>query len=170
MLGKVIISLAVGEILVQTREIGERHEVYSQARKYADAVGKPLLVVGTPKTSLSHPCGDVTIDLHTGRVCDTKIADIRSIPYPDHYFGAALCSHVLEHLSTIDDAFLALAELDRTADQVFIVSPHKNSIAAWFHPGHHLWVTSTGDGYVIEQRGNPPKSQEKCYRVALQVM
>jgi ubiquinone/menaquinone biosynthesis C-methylase UbiE len=80
------------------------------------------------------------------------VADVRDIPYPGGYFGAVFCSHVLEHLPTPEDACQAIKEMERVADRVFLVVPHKSSIIAWLHPDHHLWVTVDGNSVTIEQR------------------
>ena len=155
MIAKVIISCLISiEGIQQLTELDERHKIFAQARDYADSIDKPLLVVGCPKHSFSHPCGDVTIDIDppAQTLCDMTIADIRDIPFPSHYFGAAFVSHVLEHLPTIGDAIQALGELHRVADRVFIVSPHKSSLMAWLNPDHYLWVIPEGDDFLIEQR------------------
>lgn len=159
MLGKLVIaSLLVREVSEQLIELGERHAIFHQARDYANNLGKPLLVVGAPKSLpwVNHPCGDATIDINPdlNSPCDYLVADVRKIPYPNNNFGAAYISHVLEHLATIDDAYQALNELHRVADKVFVVSPHKSSIMAWVYPGHHLWILAAGDGFIIEQKGN----------------
>lgn len=171
MIKEIAIGAAIREGLVQAMEIQERRQIFTQARNYADQVGKPLLVVGSPKLRFNHPCGDVTIDIspEMARFCDAEIADVRDIPYPDSYFGAAFCSHVLEHLPTIEDASIALDEMERVAERVFVVSPHKTSIMAWVNPGHHLWVTPSGDGYILEQRGNRT-AKEESYVISMQVM
>ena len=153
-------------------ELKERRQIFKQARGYADSVGKPLLVVGTPKLAFPwHPCGDVTIDItpNIPTYCQYQIADIRDIPYHSGYFGAAYASHVVEHLATIEDAKAAFDEMERVADKVFIVSPHKSSLIAWIHPEHHLWVTPSGDGYVIEQRGNGD-SKEESYIISMETV
>jgi len=149
-----LVGLAIYEGLNQVKEITERRAAYQQARAYADAVGKPLLVVGAPKLRFYHPCGDVTIDISPERalLCDGQVADVRSIPYPDGYFGAALASHVLEHLPSVEDVIMALDELHRVADRVFVVSPHKSSLLAWMIPHHHLWISQDDSGLIIEQR------------------
>lgn len=153
----IIAGIALWEGLAQIAELSERHQTFARAREYADGVGKPLLVVGAPKWKLNHPCGDITIDIdpEMASFCPTgQVADVRDIPYPDKYFGASYASHVIEHLPTVGDAVTALEELDRVSDRVFIVSPHRHSISAWLHPGHHLWVTEDEEGFIIEQRGN----------------
>lgn len=170
MIKALLVGVAIREGVLQLTELNERHQIFNQARDYADSVGKPMLVVGAPKWQFSHPYGDVTIDINpcfaSGSV---EIADVREIPYGNNYFGAAHVSHVLEHLPAIEDAFQALDELERVADRVFVVSPHKTSLMAQIHPDHHLWVTPSGDGYIIEQRGKgTPK--EESYVIAMQVV
>jgi len=171
MIGWLVSGIVAREGIQQIVELQERHQVFVQAREYADSLGKPLLVVGTPKWGFSHPCGDVTIDIQEGlgRFCPVEIADVRNIPYPDNAFGAAFCSHVLEHLPKVEDAAQALDEMERVADRVFVVSPHKSSLIAWAYTGHHLWILPSGDGYIIEQRGNG-KSTPESYVVAVEVM
>lgn len=171
MIKAILIGMAIREALTVSIEVSERRSVFNQAREYANSVGKPLLVIGAPKRfTRYHPCGDVTIDIDPSipTDCEVQIADVRDIPFPDEYFGAAFCSHVLEHLPTIEDAAQALDEMERVADRVFVVSPHKMSLIAWIHPEHHLWVTPSGDGYILEQRGETP-SREEAYVVSVRV-
>lgn len=166
-------GLAAREGILQSIELNERHKVFNQAREHSNSLRLPLLVVGTPKHSFSHPEGDVTIDNDPDKQGhgNTELADVRDIPYPSSYFGAAYASHILEHLPTVDDACVALDELKRVADKVFVVSPHKSSIIAWLYPGHHLWVTNSGDGFILEQRGNPGVTpREKSYIISLSVV
>lgn len=171
MIKAILAGIAIREGLLQVVEINERHQIFNQARDYADSVRKPLLVIGAPKLKFFHPYGDVTIDINprmgTGEV---EIADVRDIPYPNGYFGATFCSHVLEHLATIEDASQALDEMERVADRVFVVTPHKTSLIANIHPDHHLWVTPSGDGYIIEQRGNRAARREESYVISMQVV
>lgn len=165
-----LFSCGIRESLIQIDELQQRRKIFKQAREYADYIGKPLLVVGAPKFEFNHPCGDVTIDSSSpmAKFCNAKISDVRYIPYPNRYFGAVFCSHVLEHLSTIEEAIQALDEMERVAEKVFTVSPSKASLLAWLNPNHHLWVTPSGDGYIIEQRGKG-QPREKSYTIALEV-
>jgi hypothetical protein len=171
MIKALLLGVAIREGLTQMVEVKERRKIFTQARSYADQVGKPLLVVGAPKLQFNHPCGDVTIDIspEMAKFCDAEIADVRNIPYPNGYFGAAFASHILEHLSTIEDACKALDEMERVADKVFVVSPSKMSMLAWANPNHHLWVTSSGDGYLIEQRGNNLSKREESFIISMGV-
>lgn len=170
MFSSIVKGLLIQQLAVNMMELYERHSVFRYARDYADSTGKPLLVVGGPKWSFSHSCGDTTIDIdpNLNSVCDYEVADIRAIPYPDGYFGAAYASHVLEHLPTLADGEKALRELHRVADKVFIVSPHKTSIIAWLHPDHHLWVKHAGDTIVLEQRGRAAESEEP-YLISMEI-
>ena len=166
-------GLAALEGVQQTTELNERHKVFNQAREHSNSLGLPLLVVGTPKHGFSHPEGDVTIDNDPAKQGhgNTELADVRNIPYPSGYFGAAYASHILEHLPTVDDACIALDELKRVAGKVFVVSPHKSSLIAWVYPGHHLWITPSDDGFTIEQRGNPGLApREQSYIISLSVI
>lgn len=165
MIKQILLGVAAFETFVRIAEIVERQKAFTQARTYADGDDKPLLVVGTPRLGwLYHPCGDVTIDINPTRAkyCDTQIADVRDIPYPNRYFGAAFVSHVLEHLPTVADAYTALGELDRVAEKVFVVSPHKSCLYAWIHPDHYLWLTQDGDDFIIEQRHRKPAKTASC--------
>lgn len=157
-----LLAMGLWEVGVAKASQAERERKYAAAEEAARSRGKPLLVVGGPLGSSplrwmflpmrAHGCGDVCLDLsaESCRGCPTTIADVRSIPYEDGYFGAALASHVLEHLPTVDDAVKAVEELYRVADEVFVASPSKLSIAVWFHPGHHLWVKQDERGISIE--------------------
>jgi len=167
-----IAGTVLREGVQQSIELKERRQVFNQARDYADSVGKPLLVVGSPKFRFNHPCGDVTIDIspEMAKFCNGLVADIREIPYPNGYFGAAFASHVVEHLATIEDAKAAFDEMERVADRVFIVSPHKSSLMAWIHPSHHLWVTPSGGGYIIEQRDNKSLPKEESYVISMEIL
>ena len=158
--------LVVKEAAQQIYERRERRDGFTRARAYADLVGKPLLVVGVPKALWNnHPCGDVTIDIESSvkGACSFQIADVRSIPYPDKYFGASFTSHVLEHLLTIEDAKKALRELHRVSDKVFVVSPHKDSLLAWMHPTHHLWISEEDGAFKIESRASKHRRRFRNY-------
>ncbi len=156
MIGRVLLY----EGLRQLHENGERWSAYQQARAMADALGKPLLNVGCPRIFPGkYPCGDVCLDISPERLAHCQspepvLADVRDIPYPDAWFGAALCSHVLEHLPTVEDALQALRELRRVAGgRVYVVSPSRLSLAAWLHPEHRLWVEQLPEGSIrIQQR------------------
>lgn len=146
--------------------IGEeinRNQKYGEAEAFAKYRGKPFLVVGgpygvSPLRHLfhfkAHGCGDLCLDIDARACqgCKMVVADIRDIPFSDKYFGAAFASHVIEHLPTESDAEQAVHELYRVADDVWIVSPSKQSIMAWLASGHHLWISQDHKGVFIEAR------------------
>lgn len=146
------------EAVQQIAENGQRWEAYFLARQAADKRGKPLLNVGCPRIFPGkYPCGDVCLDIDAARLAVCKsdypvLGDVRSIPYSGGYFGAALVSHVLEHLVAPADVAVALVELQRVADEVYIVGPSKASFLAWVHPEHRLWVSSQNGALMVEQR------------------
>lgn len=172
-LGFIIGGIFAREGIQQVIEHNERHKIFDQARDYSNSLGRPMLVVGAPRHSFSHPYGDVTIDNDPRKIGEgnTELADVREIPYPSQYFGSSYVSHVLEHLPTVEDACFALDELKRVSNKVFVVSPHKSSFIAWIYPGHHLWITSSGDGFIIEQRGRGKvEPREKSYIISISVI
>lgn len=144
---------------VTLAEHGERRSKYREAVAYSKMVGKPLLVVGGPYGGVSwmkaHGCGDMCMDINPWacRGCQTVVADIREIPFPSGFFGAAYASHVLEHLPTVEDARKAAAELYRVAANVFICGPGKMNLHAHLMPEHHLWVMQDKEGVIwVQQR------------------
>jgi len=145
-------------------EYCQREETYRAAQETADLLSKPLLVVGSPLGSNplrrflgceTHGWGDACLDLDPRSLEGapegvlTVAADVRDIPFDDRTFGAVIASHVLEHLDTREDAELALAELDRVADVVYVAGPNKWNIRSWLVPDHSLWVWQEPDGEVI---------------------
>jgi len=116
-------------------------------------------VIGAPKFGIGHPCGDVTIDITDDipTPCPIEVCDVRQIHYSDKYFGACLCSHVLEHLGSIEDVYMAVNEMKRVSERTFIVVPGKYTVAAWLHPSHHLWLSSTNGGILVEDRATGEK-------------
>jgi hypothetical protein len=139
----------------------ERQTKYQRAREIADRSGKPLLVVGGPwganplHLPPSYSCGDYCLDIDP-KACEgcphKVVVDVREIPFPTRFFGAAFVSHVLEHLPTVDDAVRAVEELYRVADKVLVAYPRKASILAWLIPSHFLWISQSEQGILIEGR------------------
>jgi len=160
----VLFIAGLHEIAAMSAQQEDRVEKYELARVYADHVGKPLLVVGGPYGAArfrrllnlpAHGFGDVCIDLDPN-ACDGSAeyvqADVRDIPFPDKYFGAAFASHVLEHLPTVQDCIGAVNELNRVAEVVLLAYPTPSSIIASLIPDHWLWLYQEGDTLYIQQR------------------
>tara|TARA_Y100000310_G_scaffold64221_1_gene59767 strand:- start:2613 stop:3197 length:585 start_codon:yes stop_codon:yes gene_type:complete len=154
----------------------ETHEKYDMAQEEARRKNKPLLVVGGPAGSSNayqehwmqplvrtkaffqikaHGCGDVCVDIdpHSCDGCNYVNANIMDLPFSNKEFGAAFCSHVVEHMPDANGCQMAWSELHRVADVVFICVPPKSSLFAWMVPDHHLWVRQTGEGVLeVEER------------------
>jgi hypothetical protein len=172
------IFLGVGgwQLAVWVVETRDKNRKYKAACAYAKERGKQLLVAGGPwgvtrtrrrLNKPAHGSGDVCLDINSLAFRGHPrgvIASVTHIPFSDKSFGAAFASHLLEHLSTVDDAKQALDELNRVAEAVFIVSPSRQSFSGWLTPGHHLWVWQKGNITYIKQRGKTAGNKvEACY-------
>ena len=144
-------TMAVWAAVAYVADVLVRPELVARdARRAADAAGKPLLNVGagTPGTSLRTAVlgptlwGDVNVDIAAkpgvahGR--GVSYADAHRLPFADGEFGALIASHVVEHT---DNPAKVLAEFNRVADQVFVVVPRWWAPHTWLHPGHKWYVT-----------------------------
>lgn len=167
-----IIAVAgIWQLTVWFFETRDKKRKYHDAQAQAEKLGKPLLVAGGPWGALpyryqfkvpAHGGGDVCLDIDwhalRGHPCGI-LSDVRHIPFRDECFGAVFASHILEHLSTVEDAVAALNELKRVSDTVFVVSPSRQSIAAWLKREHHLWLWQERNVIYIKQRGNKGKNR-----------
>jgi hypothetical protein len=161
----VLVAVGIWQLAVWLFEIRDKNRKYRAASSSAARYGKPLLVVGGPWGAKparhwfnkpAHGDGDVCIDIDRRAIYSHPVGVVSSvtdIPFPDGTFGAAFASHLLEHLPTVGDARRALDELNRVAEEVFIVYPSRQSIAAWIIPEHRLWVWQEGDRTYLKQRG-----------------
>ena len=164
MIKKALMGLATQQAYAFIRESYQRSIKYTTASQTAEALGKPLLVVGGPWGGSqwrrfakfpAHGCGDVCLDMDSRSCegCNFQEGDIRDMPFQDKEFGAAFCSHVLEHMHTGEDCAHAWWELNRVADTVFVCLPGKDTISGWMAPDHHLWVSNLGSGVLkIQER------------------
>jgi hypothetical protein len=164
--GGIFIGITVWQLAVWSGEISQKNKRYAAAVKCCQKLGKPLLVAGGPWSNRTirrklnmpaHGSGDVCLDIDR-RAFEGHprglIADVTQIPFIDKTFGAVFASHLLEHLPSINSANKALDELNRVSDAVFLVYPSRQSVGAWLHPGHHLWVWQKGNVVYIKQRNN----------------
>ena len=172
------ICLGVGgwQLAVWLGEIRDKNKKYKAASAYALERNKPLLVAGGPWGAKrtrhllkmpAHGNGNVCLDIDRNAIAghpNGVIANVTHIPFSDKSFGAAFASHLLEHLSSTDDAKKALAELDRIAEAVFIAYPSRQSIASWVIPDHHLWVWQKGNETYLKQRGKSEGKSKEEYQ------
>lgn len=144
-------AFVVQQMVAMGRQQSDRDVNYDAAMAAARSRGKPLLVVGGPwgtslfRRALNYPAhghGDVCFDLdeRSCREAHFVPGDARDLPFPDKSFGAAFCSHLLEHMPTPEACFMAASEMERVADEVFLCVPKKDNLLAWLAPGHRLWV------------------------------
>jgi hypothetical protein len=164
--GGILLGVVVWQLVVWSGEIAQKDKRYKAAVSCSQKLGKPLLVAGGPWSNRgirqklnmpAHGGGDVCLDIER-RAFEGHprglIADVTQIPFFDKAFGAVFASHLLEHLPSIYSANRALDELNRVAEAVFIVYPSRQSVGAWLHRGHHLWVWQKGNVIYIKQRTN----------------
>lgn len=127
------------EMLMWTKQMLDRKELYQQAESYALEAGKPLLVVGNPKGR--HGCGDVNVDLG-GSACpvveQASIEDLNM--FLDGQFGAVFVGHVLEHVDNIEKAYSELVRV--SSDNIFVAYPDWYSLTAHLHPDHKWLILS----------------------------
>ena len=146
----ILLGLVSWQGIIIIEENTERQRVMLEAENYARSVRKPMLIVGRPKGrhGLGNPyLGDVCVDInpavlqecpHTGMVADIQ----HPLPFPDKYFGSATVMHVLEHL---EHPMLAIEELQRVSDQVFVAYPKRWNPLNWLHPDHK-WILDNVNG------------------------
>ncbi len=165
LIGLLIIAAGIWQLYILKKETDDKNRKYKSACDSAKSCGKPVLVVGGPWGTRAgrrffkkpaHGSGDVCLDIDfralTGHPCPV-VASATHIPFADKTFGAVFLSHVLEHLPTTQDAKQAVEEMNRVADEVFIVYPSRQSIGGWLTPGHKLWVWQEGNKIFLKQRG-----------------
>ncbi|MBT8452988.1 MAG: class I SAM-dependent methyltransferase [Deltaproteobacteria bacterium] len=115
--------------------------------------GKPVLNVGcgtegsSLRVALFGPTdwGDINCDLEASGACDIRSrepchCDVHRLPFPDKFFGAAIASHVIEHVS---DPHGAMRELARVSDRIYVIVPRWWAPHTWLHPGHQYYVSAT---------------------------
>lgn len=168
-------GVVVWQLAVWGGEIWQKNKRYKAAVSWSKKLGKPLLVAGGPWSNTgirrwlkmpAHGGGDVCLDIECRAFRGHPrglVADVTQIPFLDKAFGAVFASHLLEHLPSINSANKALDELSRVAEAVFLVYPSRQSVGAWLHPGHHLWVWQRGNTIYIKQRPNSRGEKSASY-------
>lgn len=120
----IILNGITGTVLEQSA----RHQVLKRARELTGR--KPIINIGCGKYNF----GDVNVDVTPRPVPNFVLGDAYNLwQFRDKQFGAAILSHVVEHLEHPD---LALQEAHRVADHVFVLTPIPLSLFAWVHPDH----------------------------------
>lgn len=114
---------------------GYKRPILQEAREVASESGKPLLNAGcgSSYTKLS----DVNLDIKRKPVPNFVLGDIQNLwMFGNKQFGAAYVSHVIEH---VEKPEVALQELNRVAEVVFVITPLPIWPSAWIDPDHK-WI------------------------------
>jgi len=174
----ILLGVVVWQLVVWSGEVWQKHKRYKAAVLCSRKRGKPLLVAGGPWSNVgirrwlnmpAHGGGDICLDI-SRRAFEGHprglVADVTQIPFFDKAFGAVFASHLLEHLPSVSAANRALDELSRVSEAVFIVCPSRQSVGAWLHRGHHLWIWQKGNTIYIKRRTNSTGEKSARYFIA----
>lgn len=117
------------------RVIGRR-DLFVRARDRADAIRRPLVVVGAPDWSGNHPCGDVCVDAHGCPDCGARPADVErvgGIPLGKDS-AVVFVSRVFERSRDIDAAWREVERVGGSMDNIFV--SHVQPWASWTSVAH----------------------------------
>ncbi|MCW3979381.1 MAG: methyltransferase domain-containing protein [Candidatus Bathyarchaeota archaeon] len=119
-------------------KIAQRRHAVKKARTFSASVKKPILNYGCFNTSYGH----VNADIEKQPVPNFMLIEPSPspLPFPSKYFGAAICTHVKEH---VPDPDALEAELSRVADRVYVAVPSPAFLWTWVWP-EHRWVFLRG--------------------------
>lgn len=138
-------ALALWEAFWWARRRAKRGEMFRLARARADALGRPLVVVGAPEGGVTagYGCGDITIDLAPSKCPNSIQADITqplSIA-DDSVVVVVMC--VLEYVSDVN---AALAELNRiSGGNLFVVRVEPWTLTSVLYPGAKRTLSCDGE-------------------------
>lgn len=129
-----VFSIGANVVGEQIYNATEKRLVVDRARKYADALGKPVLNYACKLTSW----GDVNCDVVPRSVPNFVLVspDSQRLPFEDKQFGATLAFHCLEH--HVNPMWI-LQELNRVSEAVFIITPKPWWLGCWLAP-EHKWI------------------------------
>ena len=118
---------------------GYKRPIFNLAKKAATKAGKPLLNAGCGSKFTAQ--SDVNLDIVPKEVARFVNGDIQKLSqFKDKQFGAVYASHVVEHVEDVDSA---LRELDRVAENIYVITPFPLWPSAWLSPGHK-WIPWRG--------------------------
>lgn len=137
-------AIAAWEFFWWARRRMMRSHIYEVARAQADALGRPLVVVGAPDGGVTagYGCGDVTIDIAPSSCPGSLQADItKPLPFADDSVVVVVMC-VLEY---VDDAEAALAELNRiSGGYLYVVRVEPWTLTSVFYPGAQRTLACEG--------------------------
>jgi SAM-dependent methyltransferase len=135
-------------------------------RRIAIPVARGALVLDVGSGDKPHWRADVLLDRHVGAEHGDQrsgsatarvdrplfVADAAEMPFADHVFDYAICSHVLEHVEHPD---AVIAELVRVARAGYIEVPEAASAKIVDFPSHLWWVTLEHGELVFTAKTTP---------------
>jgi len=114
-----------------------RARVYAAARGAANALGRPLVVIGAPDGGVTsgYGCGDYTVDLQRSTCPRSIVADVTrpgGLPFSDSSV-VVYCSCVLEY---VQDHVAAIREIGRVSGgYAYYVGVEPWCATAYLYPG-----------------------------------
>lgn len=112
-----------------------RLDTYAKAQARAQALGRPLVVIGAPDAGFTgrYGCGDITVDL-AGSSCPRALQlDItRPLPFrDDSVCCVTMCT--LEYVNQVEPALREIARI--SGGHAFFVGVEPWTLAAYLYPG-----------------------------------
>lgn len=142
-------ALAVWETFWWAVRRGRRKTVHELARERADALGRPLVVIGAPEGGVTagYGCGDLTVDLNGSPGCPRSIAaDIcveGAIPLGDDS-AVVFVSCVLEYVHDHEAAVEELMRVAGSPENLFVVRVEPWTLTSVLYPGAERVVSADG--------------------------
>ena len=136
------LGLALWETVCWSQRVDARRRMYAAAKRHAEALRLPLIVVGAPDRGATQGpgCGDLTIDQERS-ACESSVQWDITKPMPLASNSAVIfVSCVLEY---VDDFPSAWNELQRIAPgRVYVCRVQPWSLAAYLYPGARRTIDS----------------------------
>lgn len=137
----IALKIASHEFWWWTRRVKNRLEFHTEARKLADYLGRPLVVIGAPDRGMTgSPGGDIVIDIGESKCANFIQADIcKPLPLKDN-FCVCYVACVLEY---VEDVAAAMRELLRiSGGLLYVVHVEPWTLTAYCYPGARRTVPS----------------------------
>lgn len=138
-----------------------RAQMYAAAKARAEALGRPLVVIGDPKggaTQDDYGCGDLAIDLTGCPECTNDgepngiVADVcepGSIPL-ENDSAVVFVACVLEYVSDFDAALDEILRVAGGPENVFVVRVEPWTITSVVYPGARRMLAEDGLSVIAE--------------------